>query len=309
MVDVKHVRSTATDWFYWPKRWMYRGGRPDGLARALNGAWARQFASGHLAPKRGATLEVTGRRTGRTISFPVMVADYQGERYLVSMLGNDANWVGNVRAAGGRAVLRHGVREEVRLDDVDIGARAPVLRRYLEIAPGARPHIPVDRHAPLEDFEGIAARYPVFRITTVASSAAAAGGHPGTAHSTVPLELSAHMTVRPGQLDGFKKQAAECIRVTRDRDTRTLRYDWFLTRDGTECEVREAYLDAQGLVEHRAHVGEALNRLFEEYAENHFMTVYGEASPQLLDLAEAHHMTDQMKWFSFFEGLHAKTTD
>lgn len=24
------------------------------------------------------------------------------------------------------------------------------------------------------------------------------------------------MTVRPGQLDGFKKQAAECIRLTRD---------------------------------------------------------------------------------------------
>ena len=29
------------------------------------------------------------------------------------------------------------------------------------------------------------------------------------------LELSAHMTVRPGSLEGFKKQAAECIRITR----------------------------------------------------------------------------------------------
>ncbi len=59
------------------------------------------------------TLEVAGRRTGRLISFPVVVTDYEGERYLVSMLGNDANWV-----------LRRGRREAVRLEEVDLGARA-----------------------------------------------------------------------------------------------------------------------------------------------------------------------------------------
>jgi quinol monooxygenase YgiN len=58
-----------------------------------------------------------------------------------------------------------------------------------------------------------------------------------------PFELSAHLTVRPGCLEGFKKQAAECIRITKEKDTRTLRYDWFLSSDGTECEVREAYTD------------------------------------------------------------------
>jgi hypothetical protein len=112
------------------------------------------------------TLDVHGRRTGRLLSLPVVVADYEGERYLVSMLGNDANWVLNVRAAGGRAVLRHGGRGgDVVLEEVDVGARAPILRRYLDVAPGARPHIPVDRHAQLEDFERIAAQHPVFRIT------------------------------------------------------------------------------------------------------------------------------------------------
>ena len=30
------------------------------------------------------------------------------------------------------------------------------------------------------------------------------------------LEVSAHMTVRPGQLERFKKQAAELIRITTD---------------------------------------------------------------------------------------------
>ena len=37
-------------------------------------------------------------------------------------------------------------------------------RRYLRVAPGDRPHIPVDQRAPLADFERIAAQYPVFRI-------------------------------------------------------------------------------------------------------------------------------------------------
>jgi deazaflavin-dependent oxidoreductase (nitroreductase family) len=116
-------------------------------------------------PQRATVLEVRGRRSDRAISFPVVIADYEGERYLVSMLGENANWVRNVRAAGGVAVLRHGGRRAVRLEEVPADARPAILRRYRAVAPGARPHIPVDRHAPLEEFERIALQVPVFRIT------------------------------------------------------------------------------------------------------------------------------------------------
>jgi len=34
----------------------------------------------------------------------------------------------------------------------------------LDLAPGARPHFPVPRRAPLPEFERIADRYPVFRV-------------------------------------------------------------------------------------------------------------------------------------------------
>jgi hypothetical protein len=118
-----------------------------------------------LWPRRLATLDVPGRRTGRVISFPVVIAELDGERYLVSMLGERASWPRNVRAAGGLAVLRHGCREAVRLDEVESEGRAPVIRRYLDVAPGARAHIPVDRHAPVEAFRDVAPRVPVFRIT------------------------------------------------------------------------------------------------------------------------------------------------
>jgi hypothetical protein len=94
----------------------------------------------------------------------VVIAEHEGERYLVSMLGEHAAWVANVRAADGRAVLRHGRREQVLLEEVEPRSRAPILRRYLEVAPGARAHCPVDRRAALRDFEAIAPDYPVFRV-------------------------------------------------------------------------------------------------------------------------------------------------
>ena len=116
-----------------------------------------------------------------------------------------------------------------------------------------------------------------------------------------PLELSAHMTVRRGCLEGFKKQAAELIRITQEKDTHTLRYDWFVSMDGTECEVREAYTGPEGLIEHNHHILDARTKLFREYADNHFMTVYREASQRLLDLFKAHGVG--FKWFYFVEGL------
>jgi deazaflavin-dependent oxidoreductase (nitroreductase family) len=145
-------------------RWLYRRGRPNRFARVQNRLSAIAFAAG-VWPKRVASLEVRGRRSGRIVSFPVVIADYGDERYLVAMLGTNTNWVRNVTAAGGEAVLRHGRREVVRLDEVPPDARPSILRRYLEVAPGARPHIPVDRHAPLQDFERVAANIPVFRIS------------------------------------------------------------------------------------------------------------------------------------------------
>lgn len=146
-------------------RWMYRGGRPGRVARRLNQLGAAAFAAG-IWPQRAAALEVRGRRSGRLISCPVVIAGYAGERYLVSMLGEQANWVRNVRAAGGQAVLRHGQRESVRLEEIAAEQRAPILRRYLAVAPGARPHLPIERHALPADFERIAAQFPVFRIAT-----------------------------------------------------------------------------------------------------------------------------------------------
>jgi hypothetical protein len=87
------------------------------------------------------------------------------------------------------------------------------------------------------------------------------------------FEVSAHMTVRPGQLEGFRRQAAECIRITKEK------------------------------YRHNKNILEARTRLFKDYADNHFMTVYGDPAPELVELVKAHHMEKQFKWFSFVKGL------
>jgi hypothetical protein len=145
------------------QRWQYRGGRPRWSARVTNRLGALAFAAG-IGPNRAATLEVRGHKSGRTISFPVVVADYQGQRYLVAMLGQKTNWVRNLRADDGRAVLRSGRPESVSLVEDLSDNRAAILRRYLELAPGARPFFPIDRRAPLDDFARIVDQYPVFRV-------------------------------------------------------------------------------------------------------------------------------------------------
>lgn len=146
------------------QKWFYRGGRPNWVARVLDRGTAAIYARG-VSPDYLVTLEVPGRRSGRIIRFPLVMVVVEGERYLVSMLGEGTNWVRNVRSAGGDAVLRHGRREEVHLqEEVEPERRAPVLKAYLGRAPNARGHVPVGKDAPLAEFERVAPRFPVFRV-------------------------------------------------------------------------------------------------------------------------------------------------
>jgi F420H(2)-dependent quinone reductase len=145
------------------KRWLYRGGRPNALARIINKGWGAIFSLG-VSPNHMVTLEVVGRSTGKPVSFPLAMTVVNGKRYLVSMLGANASWVRNLRATNGEAVLRHGKRELVRLVEVDVVRRPPILKAYLQIAPGARPHIPVRYDEPVSEFESVARDYPVYEV-------------------------------------------------------------------------------------------------------------------------------------------------
>ncbi len=145
------------------RRWFYAGGRPNWMVRLLDRGTAALSARG-VGPDYLVTLEVPGRRSGRIVRLPLVVAVVDDERYLVSMPGEETNWVRNVKAAGGDVALVHGRREEVHLEEVAPDRRAPVLKAYLQRATNASAHLPVNKDAPLAEFERVSPRFPVFRV-------------------------------------------------------------------------------------------------------------------------------------------------
>jgi quinol monooxygenase YgiN len=115
------------------------------------------------------------------------------------------------------------------------------------------------------------------------------------------LEVIAQLTIRPGQLEGFKAQAGEIMRLTRELDTQTLRYDWFIDEDAMQCEVHEEYVSEQGLFEHGMHIMEPRATLFQKHASGHRMSFFGPVSQRLVDLAHQH--ADESHTYAFFQGL------
>ncbi len=145
------------------RRDMYAGGRPNTAAQRSNRVMAALAATG-LFGWWLVRLDTVNPKSRTPLNLPLVTAVVDGKHYLVSMLGRGARWVRNVRAAGGRVTLRAGLRRSVLLVEVAVDERAPILKNYLKRAPGGRPHIPVDKDAPLAAFETIAPDYPVFEI-------------------------------------------------------------------------------------------------------------------------------------------------
>lgn len=109
-------------------------------------------------------LTVPGRRSGAPRSTPISVVTLDGERYIVSAF-SDADWVKNVRATDG-ASLRRGRRAEVvRLVELPMEERDPVLRAFLQQVPGGVRFF----ESPEPDaVVASAGRYPVFRVEAAA---------------------------------------------------------------------------------------------------------------------------------------------
>ena len=114
------------------------------------------------------------------------------------------------------------------------------------------------------------------------------------------LQLSARMKIREGKLEGFKRQAAVCISYVKEKDLGTLQYDWFLNSDNTECEIREVYESSEALLAHRANLREPLGILFEQYATDHSVVIYGDPSPEVMQSAAKMW---GFKTYSFLHGL------
>jgi deazaflavin-dependent oxidoreductase (nitroreductase family) len=142
----------------------------------MNRVWSRVVAAG-LVPRRwpgkpvmgSTTLEVLGRKTGVVRRVPVTWIELGASRYLVAMMGEESDWVHNARASGGRVTLKRGGRRDAVLEELPVAERASVIQAWYRRTGSATPrhYIGLPRGAPIEAFETIAPRWPVFRITPV----------------------------------------------------------------------------------------------------------------------------------------------
>lgn len=150
-----------------PARW-YRWLNPIGVPLTTWG----------LAPRDAVTLQVRGRRTGRPRRIPILVTRHEGADYLVALAG-ESQWVRNVRAAGGEAVLHRRGARRVRLDEVPVEQRPPVLAAYLEAGrrrsgesaarEQAKWYFGLDEPPTMDRLAALAPRYPVFRVHEIDS--------------------------------------------------------------------------------------------------------------------------------------------
>jgi len=147
-------------------RYFYREWRPTLLGRSWSRAWAWLCGLG-LAPRTLVTLQVMNRNSARLEATVLVVATYEGQRYLVSMLGDGSEWVQNVRAAGGKALIKRGRSHPVLLTEIPHRERAPILKAWCQVATSGSKHLPISHRAPTSAFEAIARDYPAFRIDPV----------------------------------------------------------------------------------------------------------------------------------------------
>jgi hypothetical protein len=102
----------------------------------MNRVWCRIVAAG-LVPRRwpgkpvmgSTTPEVLGRKTGVMRRVPATWIEVGAYRHLVAMMGEESDWVRNVRANGGRVTLKRGGRRDAVLEELPVPERARSSRR------------------------------------------------------------------------------------------------------------------------------------------------------------------------------------
>jgi deazaflavin-dependent oxidoreductase (nitroreductase family) len=118
----------------------------------------RFFLARGLGPAPQRLLTVPGRRSGRPRTTPVAVVEVSGQRYLVAGFAV-SDWVRNARAAGQGTLRRGRVTETIRLRELPVAERVPILAAFVEQVPGGRSFL-----SSSSDFVEAADQHPVFAI-------------------------------------------------------------------------------------------------------------------------------------------------
>jgi deazaflavin-dependent oxidoreductase (nitroreductase family) len=135
-----------------PPRWLT-------LANRLNVPLLRRG----VGPGPQRLLSVPGRRTGLLRTNPVAMVEVDGRRYIVAGW-ETSDWVRNARAAGWGIVGRGRHTARVRLTELPVNERMPILREFARNVRGGRAFLTVAADASDDDFAKASANHPTFRL-------------------------------------------------------------------------------------------------------------------------------------------------
>ncbi len=111
-------------------------------------------------------LTVPGRKTGRLYSTPVDLIEVDGHRWLVAGYG-PASWVRNTRAAGEVTLSRGRHTDKFKVEEAEVEAAVPVLRKYIAEIRVTRPYFNANPDSSDEAIAAELERHTVFRLIPV----------------------------------------------------------------------------------------------------------------------------------------------
>lgn len=98
-----------------------------------------------------------------------------------------------------------------------------------------------------------------------------------------PIRLRVVLTILPNRLAEFQEHVDRLVATVREKDRRTLEYDYYLEQHSQVCVVEGSFADSEATLEHTANVVHLLGRLAELCVASP-PEVYGDPSIRLLAL-------------------------
>jgi hypothetical protein len=138
------------------------------MGKRLGNGLMTRLVRGGKGPKAMWVVTIRGRTTGKEYSTPIWLMERPDGRYWISVFG-ETNTIKNARAAGRATLSRGAVREDVRLTEVPVSERVPLLRAYLGLNKSriAWAYFGTTPKSSDAEFAAIAPEHAVFRLGPV----------------------------------------------------------------------------------------------------------------------------------------------
>jgi deazaflavin-dependent oxidoreductase (nitroreductase family) len=136
--------------------------RPPGWLKIANRLNIAMLQRG-IGPANQRVLTIPGRTTGLPRTTPIAIVAFVGGLYIVAGYPS-SDWVKNARAAGSGTLSRGSTSIAVKLVEIPVTDRGPILQEFLRTVRGGRSFLTVGSRATDAEIAAAANVHPIFRV-------------------------------------------------------------------------------------------------------------------------------------------------